>query len=124
MAAPTTLRVKGVRELVRAADAAGKETKKLVRDRLRQIAEPVLADARSKLARYDERSASRLGISVRRTGSVSVEQRLRATTGARPDFGALQMREALVPALDENTDRIERDFEQAVDDIADVFERR
>ncbi len=119
-----TIRVKGVRELVRAADAAGKETKKLVRDRLRQVAEPVLQDARSKLSRYDARSASRLGISVRRVGTVAVEQRLRRTTGAHPQFGALQMAEVLIPALDENADEIEKRFEQAVDDIADRFERR
>jgi hypothetical protein len=123
VATTTTLRVKGVRELVRAADAAGKETKKLVRDRLRKVAEPVLADWRRELSRYDARSASRLGISVRRTGSVSVEQRLRRTTGLHPDFGALQMTQA-VAALDENAMRIEHEFEQAVDEIADNFGKR
>jgi hypothetical protein len=83
-----TIHVRGLREFVLAADAAGKETKKLVRDRLREVAEPVLADARSKLSRYDARSASRLGVSVRRAGTVTVEQRLRRTTGAHPQFGA------------------------------------
>ncbi len=121
MADPLTLRVEGLGGLVKAADAAGKETKKQVRDRLRKVAEPVLSDARTKLARYDERSASRLGVSVRRTGTVAVEQRLRRTTGARPQFGALQMTEALLPALDDNADRIEREFEHALDDIADAF---
>lgn len=114
-----TIRVKGLREFVRAADAAGGRTKKIVRDRLREVAEPVLADARRKLSRYDERSASRLGISVRRAGTVSVEQRLRRTTGAHPQFGSLQMQEALIPALDENADRIEGRFEKAIDDILD-----
>lgn len=113
-----------MREFLRAADAAGKETKKLVRDEIRKIAEPVLADARAKLSDYDARSAARLGISVRRTGVVSVEQRMRKTTGLRPDFGALQMSRALIPALDENTDRVEREFGEAVDRIADHFERR
>lgn len=107
--------------MVKAADAAGKETKKQVRDRLRKVAEPVRADAASKLARYDARSAARLGVSVRRVGTVAVEQRLRRTTGAHPQFGALQMAEALMPALDENADMIEREFERALDDIADVF---
>ena len=121
MADPLTLRVKGLGGLVKAADAADKETKKQVRDRLRQVAEPVRAAAASKLARYDARSASRLGISVRRAGTISVEQRLRRTTGARPQFGSLQMTKALMPALDENADMIERSFEDALDDIADVF---
>ena len=122
MADPSlTLRVDGLAGMVKAADAAGKETKKLVRGRLREVAEPVLRDARAKLARYDERSASRLGVSVRRVGTVAVEQRLRRTTGAHPQFGALQMREALSPALEENADGIEREFEKALDDIADIF---
>lgn len=114
-----TIRVKGLREFVRAADAAGGKTKKLVRDRLRQVAEPVLADARTKLSRYDARSASRLGISVRRAGTVSVEQRLRRTSGAHPEFGTLQMQRVLIPALDENADKIESRFEKALDDIID-----
>lgn len=119
--AAVTVRVEGLGAFVRAADKAGKETKKMVRDRLRQVAEPVLADAQAKLSRYDARSASRLGISVRRTGTVSVEQRLRRTTGAHKQFGSLQMVEALMPALDENADMIERRFEHALDDIADAF---
>lgn len=123
MAATTTIQVKGLREFLRATDAAGKETKKMVRDRLRKVAEPVLKDARVKLSAYDARSASRLGISVRRTGMVAVEQRLRRTTGAHPQFGALQMAEALMPALDENTDDVVQEFEKALDDIADAFER-
>ena len=121
MAKSLTLKVEGLSGLVKAADAAGKETKKLVRDRLREVAAPVLDDARSKLSRYDARSASRLGISVRRVGTVAVEQRLRRTTGAHPNFGALQMQEALMPALDENMDTIERRMEDALDDVADAF---
>lgn len=120
MAQPT-VRVKGLSGLIKATDAAGKEAKKQVRDRLRQVAEPVLADARTKLARYDQRSASRLGISVRRVGTIAVEQRLRRTTGARPNFGVLQMESVLMPALAENADRIEARFEDALDDIADEF---
>lgn len=121
MAEAVRVQVKGLSGLIKAADAAGKETKKLVRDRLREAAEPVLQDARSKLARYDERSASRLGVSVRRVGTVAVEQRLRRTTGAHPQFGALQMTEALMPALDENADQIERRLEHALDAVADAF---
>jgi hypothetical protein len=117
------VRVRGLRELIRAADAAGAETKKLVRGRLREMAQPVLRDARSRLGAYDAGSAARLGISVRRTGLVSVEQRARKVTGQRPDFGVLQMQRALIPALNENGDRIERGFEAAVDEIAKTFER-
>jgi hypothetical protein len=122
MAKPaTTLRVEGLSGLIKAADAAGRETKKLVRDRLREVARPVLDDARSKLSRYDARSASRLGISIRRVGTIAVEQRLRRTTGAHPEFGILQMESALMPALDENMDTIERGMEAGLDDVADAF---
>lgn len=48
---------------------------------------------------------------------------MRRTTGAHPQFGSLQMQEALMPALDENADQIERRFDDAVDDILDIFER-
>ncbi len=123
MAQGETLRITGLKELIAVSDAAGKKTKKDVRDRLRKVAQPVLADAREKLHEYSPKSAARLGISVRRTGIVSVEQRLKKTTGRRPDFGPLQMRKALIPALEENTVRIEMEFEKALDDIADRFER-
>lgn len=115
--------VTGVRELVRAADAAGKETKKAVRDRLRQMAQPILQEARARLSVYDARSAARLGVSVRRTGTVSVEQRQRTTTGQHPQFGSLQMKRVLLPALASNQENVMREFEAAVDDIVKVFER-
>lgn len=118
-----TIRVKGVRELVRAADAAGKETKKLVRDRLRKLAEPILRDSQAKLARYDARSASRLGISVRRVGTVAVEQRLRRTTGAHPQFGSLQMHQVLIPSLEQNTATVMDGFDAALDDIEAAFRK-
>lgn len=119
-----TVTTEGLGEFIRACDAAGKESKKLVRDRLREVAKPVLASARGKLLPIDARSASKLGISVRRTGIVSVEQRLKKTTGRHPTFGALQMQKALLPALAENTEQIERGFEKAMDEIVDHFKRK
>jgi hypothetical protein len=119
-----TYRVEGLRSLIRATDAAGKETKKLVRDDLRRVAEPVKQSAQARFARYDARSASRYGISVRRTGYVSVEQRLRRTTGHHPQYGSLQMRKALIPALEDNTDNIVAGLEQALDRWARKWEAR
>jgi hypothetical protein len=119
----TTVKVEGLRELLRATDAAGKETKKLVRDKLRTVAKPVLDAARPKLARYDARSAAKLGISIRKVGTVSVEQRMRRTTGAHPQFGALQMSKVLMPALSENADQVLHEFDRAVDEIEDNFKR-
>lgn len=118
-----TVTTKGLRELIRAADAAGKETKKAVRDRLRQVATVVKAEAASRFAPTDAHAAGGFGVSVRRTGLVTVEQRQRRTTGQHPNFGGLQMRRALLPALDAKSSEVERSMEQAVDDIADIFER-
>lgn len=119
-----TVRVEGLRELIRAADNAGKETKKLVRGELRKAAEPVRDEARRLFAPVDAKSASRYGISVRRSGIVSVEQRLRKTTGLHPEFGALQMRTALEPALDSKADEVGERMEAAVDRIGDGFAGR
>lgn len=118
-----TVRVRGIRELVRACNASSKATKRLVRARLRKVAEPVRDAARDKLSKYDAGSASGFGIRVRNAGAISVEQRRRRVTGRRGDYGALQMREALTPAADENESEIQRGMEDALDDIANVFER-
>jgi hypothetical protein len=111
----TTVRVKGLRSLLRATDAAGKDTKRLVRDELRKAAEPVRREAAVRFASTDARSAGRYGISVRRVGTVSVEQRLRRTTGQHPEFGRLQMRRALVPALEHNTERVVAQLDEALE---------
>lgn len=114
----TTVRVKGLRSLLRATDAAGKDTKKLVRDELRKAAEPVRAEATRLFAPVDARSAAKYGISVRRVGTVAVEQRLRRTTGQHPEFGSLQMRRALLPALETKQDEVVAHLEDALERLA------
>lgn len=95
----------------------------MVRDGLREAAVPVRDEARARFARYDARSASRYGISVRRTGIVSVEQRLRRTTGKHPQFGSLQMRRALIPALQNNVDETIRRLDAEMAKWAARWER-
>lgn len=112
-----------MRELLRATDRAGKETKKLVRDELRKSARPVLDDARRRLAPIDGRSAARLGISVRKVGTVAVEQRLRRTSGLRPDFGRLQMGRVLIPALEDNTDAVVASLDATLERLTDEWGR-
>lgn len=114
------VRVEGLRELLHATDQMGKETKKLVRDELRKAAEPVRDDAARRFAPIDVKSASKYGISVRKTGFVLVEQRLRKSpvqSRRRPKFGALQMRKALVPALISKEDEVVEHLEDALDKI-------
>lgn len=118
-----TLRVHGLREFIVAADEAGGETKKAVREALRESAEPVLVGARLRLTGGAARSpsiaktAAGLRIVVRRTGIVSVEQKLRRTTGQHPEFGRLQMRRALIPALQANESRVVGDMEDAMERV-------
>lgn len=119
-----TVRVEGLREFLHATDRADKATKKLVRDELRKAAEPVREEARRLFERYDVDSASTYGISVRKVGLVTVEQRKRKTSGTRPDYGRLQMSRALYPAAETEEGTVTSLLEQAVDRLADQFERR
>lgn len=118
-----TLRLKGYREFLRACDRAGRETKKEVRGTFREVGDIVRDEARSRFEDISPKSAAGYRTRVRARG-VAVEQSLRRTTGTRPDFGSLQMREALVPALEEKEDEVEDAMEKAIDKVADHFERR
>lgn len=113
----TTYRVVGLQGLLRATDAMGKDVKRLVRGKLREAAEPVRQDAAARFMKYHPKSASKYGITVRRTGFVTVEQRLRKSATQdrrRPKFGALQMEKALLPALADNGELIEQRVGEAV----------
>jgi hypothetical protein len=51
---------------------------------------------------------------VRAGALVQVEQSLRKTTGTRPDWGALQMTEGLLPAVDSKLDDVAERIEDSV----------
>src|SRR3954469_23745052 len=97
------VRVKGLREFQRAVGRASKETKKTVRDGLKQAAGPVVEAARAKEGKWAGSSVGTIGPRLTQR-SVFVTQRARKVSGLRPDFGALQMREAFIPALNENAE--------------------
>jgi hypothetical protein len=118
------VKVKGLREFIRATDHAQRETKRLVREELAAAAEPVRAEAERRFSTIDAQSAAGYAVSVRRAGLVMVVQRLRKVTGLRPDYGALQMRNALLPALAAKEGQVEHRLERAVDEIADRMEGR
>lgn len=117
-----TVRVKGLREFQRALAKGDKETKKQVRDRLKKVGEIVRVAAAERFSGIDAGSASGFRVAVRQRG-VAVEQSRKRTTGLRGDYGALQMRRALVPAVDEKEGEVVDEFERALDDIADIVER-
>ena len=117
------IKVTGYKEFLKACDRADKETKKFVRETFRDVGDIVKDDAQKRLAKIDERSAAGLRTVVRQRG-VSVEQSLRKTTGEHPEFGTLQMEEALLPALDEQEPQVGRAFSRAIDKVADNFDRK
>jgi hypothetical protein len=117
-----TLAVNGYRELLRAFQRADSDSRKELRSALKDVGEVVRRDATGLFSPVDPRSAAGYKTRVRQRG-VAVEQSLRRTTGRHPEYGALQMRSALVPALTDNVDQVERQLERALDRVADHFNR-
>ena len=116
------LAVEGYRELLLATAATERRVPKEIRDALRNVGEGVRKDAARLFEQYDERTAEGYRVRVRQRG-IDVEQSLRKTTGKRPDYGALQMRKALIPAADKaEGEDIEKRMGEAVDEIADYFD--
>lgn len=117
MAGGPQVRVLGLRELQRALRSLSREAARELRHELREAAEPVRDEARRLFSPISERAAAGFRVAVRSRG-VAVEQRHRRTTGRRPDFGALQMRRALLPALAAKRDEVERRLEAMLDRLA------
>jgi len=119
--ADATLRVKNLREFLRASDHAGAESKSLTRRTLSRAGEVVRADWAGSFSQIDKRSAAHLRVKVVQRG-VFVEQGLRKTTGLHPEYGALQMRFGL-RALARVQPEIESELERDIDVIADHFDQ-
>lgn len=131
-----TVVVRGLRQAITAFDRAETHTKREIRSTLREVGDIVKVEARSMFSRYGTAAAGATSYGgsrashadtaagfrtvVRRRG-VSVEQSLRKTTGRHPEYGGLQMRHGLVPALDREAGRIESAFEHALDHVCDQF---
>lgn len=119
-----TLRVEGYRELIVGLAACDVATKREVRKVLRETGTRVQVDAARDVLREkgtpDARTAAGYRVAVRQRG-VSVEQSLRRTTGLHPEWGAWQMRHALIPALHDNEAETNRRMELALDVIAARF---
>jgi hypothetical protein len=113
----TTVHVVGLREVQRAFREVDKSLALQLGNDLKKAAEPVAVSAKQKVSRY--RGASINTIRTRRAGpTIYVEQSAKKVTGKRGDFGALQMRRALEPALDEKSAQVFREVEQVLDHYA------
>ncbi len=122
MAVGATVRVRGLRQFNRAARLAGPDSRREVRDAFEDVGESVRSEATRRFAPIDRESASAYVVRSRARG-VAVESRKRKTSGKRPDFGALQMRLALLPAATVKENETERRLEEAFDRVGDHFER-
>jgi hypothetical protein len=123
--------VDGLGPLLRDIGKVSKVIAAELRNELRQVAAPVAIDVKFResdiqtkgtstaaaVARAKKQAAG-IKVIVRQRG-VSVEQTLRRTTGLRRDFGEVQMRDALLPALDDNIGTIERRTEEFLDSLLD-----
>jgi len=107
-----TIRVKGYRETARALDRVNKGAKLALYSGLRQAAEPIAQDARSRLGGYTGLKTTTIRPRVGLRG-VYITQGARKKTGLRPDFGALQMRVGLLPAVYSREDDIVEKVEEA-----------
>ncbi len=107
-----TIRVRGYRETARALQRVNKGAKLALYAGLRDAADPIAQDARSRLSGYQgiKTSSIRPRVGVR---GVYITQGAKKTSGLRPDFGSLQMRVGLLPAAYSRQDDIVTKVEEA-----------
>lgn len=117
-----TVRVRGLREFNRAVRLAGPDSRRELRHAFVEVGEAVRREASERFRPIDADSAAAYVVRSRARG-IAVESRKRKTTGTRPDFGALQMRKALLPAASAEEHETERRLERAFDRVGDHFER-
>lgn len=115
MAQPA-VRITGLREVLRVTDELPRETAKAVRREIREAA-TVVKDEADRIFRSNvsgDRKKSRYGVSVRRAGTVRVEQRVRSKKAQnnprlrRPKFVDLQLDDVLVPAAEHKSSEIDQ----------------
>jgi hypothetical protein len=108
------VRIKGYREVQRALLRAEKGLRAALRAGLKEAVEPVAKTAQMLETRWAGASIGTIGPRITLAGA-AVTQRARKVTGKRPDFGALQMTEAMIPALEAHDDEIEDRAGEALD---------
>lgn len=124
-----TVRVEGLRELSRAFALADKAERKMFRDTLKDIAEPVRATAEINAVLGISRIGvpwSRMRVGVTRT-SVYVAPRQRGARGRggrhRPNLADLLMDRAMSPALDAHQSEIVGETDEMLGAVSRLWER-
>jgi hypothetical protein len=126
-----TVALTGMRQLQAALKDADRDTRLGVKKKLAETAEPVRRDAEDLAISKIRNMSLSPRWSGMRTGvtrtSVYVAPRQRGIKGASPakrrNLAPLLMGRAMEPALDRSSGNVERDLEQALDWMADRFNR-
>jgi hypothetical protein len=111
------VKVKGLRELHRALKKYDSDLKPELESRLLDAGRIVQDEARNLFSVIDTRSAMGFRARLKGFGRVVVEQRRRKTTGQHPEFGSLQMRRALIPAVSDSETKVMNEMEDLLDDL-------
>ncbi len=107
-----TIRVTGLREFQSKLKKADSSLSKDVKAELKKLGDIVTDDAQTRGSRYQGIGAYKPIVQQK---AVLVRQSANKVTGLRGDFGALQMRNVLEPALAANEDEVESGFERMLD---------
>jgi hypothetical protein len=108
-----TVRLHGLQQVNRAFKRIDDSVVREVKDELRKVAEPVAADARQRIGRFQGASTSTIKPYPTMKGVV-VRQAQRKKTGTHPNFGALQMVD-LIGALYAHEEEIVDEVEELLD---------
>ncbi len=111
-----SIQYEGLRQIAQALKETDESTLAELQRDLGDVGDVVKTEAVDLFDRIDARSASHFDTRVRVNSSslalVDVGQSLRKTTGKRPDFGKLQVEEALLPARDRKIAQATRILEE------------
>lgn len=115
------IHIQGLREMSRAFAKADKNLKKELTATLKDVAEPVRADATVR-AEQEIRNIGQLWSQMRtgvtsRVVYVAPKRRGRQSALRRPNLAGLLMDRAMQPALDAHAGQIERELERMLDGI-------
>jgi len=103
-----TYRVVGLDQLLSAEQTVGAKTQGILTDHLLRLGEDVARDIRGEYLNYSVEGAYGIVAKVFTSGLWVVQTlpKSRYVQKQRPNFGPLMMREAFIPAVDENESRI------------------
>jgi len=103
-----TYRIAGLDQLLAAENTVGAKTEGILTDHLLRLGEDVAKDVRHEYLDYSVEGAYGVVAKVFTSGLWVVQtlEKSRDPSKQRPNFGPLMMREAFVPAVEENEPRI------------------